>query len=97
MAVHEVGLGDEVMFSRPQEVRPLANLPLALWVVVCSFLTDSERLALGLSCRRMAYLLTSYVGLEYWPFRFRPDGITDVSSSHTVCTEKVPSKVNACY
>jgi hypothetical protein len=79
MAVHEMGMGDAMMFTHDQDdsPSPLAQLPPFLWVAVCSFLSDTNRVSLGLTCRRMAYLLHTFVGLEHadsspW---YRGDGL----------------------
>ena len=58
------GLGYEVEFWSSKEVFPLAHLPPILWTVVCHNLADLDRRSLGLTCRRMAFILTSFVGLE---------------------------------
>ena len=64
LRIDQMGFDEEVLFSRGDQVLPLAHLPPVLWGVVCGFLADGDRYSLGLSCRRMSFVLSSFVGLE---------------------------------
>ena len=55
-------MGEEVLFLRSQLVLPLGNLPPLMWEAICAFLCPTDLHCLGLSCKRMKFILGSYVG-----------------------------------